>query len=64
MFLAFYKDWINQKNHRYYEKNGDLNFTKAEDYTPEQVEKMKKLVNPILIAMPPKGKNTAIVGWS
>lgn len=45
-----------------YEKNGDLNFPKAEDYTPEQVAQMKALVNPMLIAVPPKGKNTAIVG--
>jgi len=45
-----------------YEKNGDLNFPKAEDYTPQQVAQMKALVNPMLIAVPPKGKNTAIVG--
>ena len=45
-----------------YEKNGDLNFPKAEDYTPQQVARMKALVNPMLIAVPPKGKNTAIVG--
>ncbi|MDJ0798630.1 MAG: hypothetical protein QNJ51_17725 [Calothrix sp. MO_167.B12] len=32
------------------------------NYTPEQVAQMKALVNPMLIAVPPKGKNTAIVG--
>ncbi|WP_200817662.1 histidine phosphatase family protein, partial [Calothrix rhizosoleniae] len=45
-----------------YEKNGDLNFPKAEDYTPQQVAQMKALVNPMLIAVPPKRKNTVIVG--
>lgn len=45
-----------------YEKNGDLNFPKAEDYTDEQVADMKARLDPILAAVPPQGKNTVIVG--
>jgi len=45
-----------------YEKNGDLNFPKAEDYTPEQVAQMKERLDPILTAVPPQGTNTVIVG--
>ncbi|KST61884.1 hypothetical protein BC008_07415 [Mastigocoleus testarum BC008] len=45
-----------------YEKNGDLNFPKAEDYTPEQVAQMKARLAPMLTAVPQQGKNTAIVG--
>ncbi|MEM1172394.1 MAG: histidine phosphatase family protein [Cyanobacteria bacterium P01_H01_bin.35] len=45
-----------------YEKNGDLNFPKAEDYTPEQIAQMKARLDPMLTAVPPKGTNTVIVG--
>lgn len=45
-----------------YEKNADLNFPKAEDYTPEQVAQMKAQLTPMLTAAPTQGKNTAIVG--
>ncbi|MDY7007064.1 MAG: histidine phosphatase family protein [Cyanobacteriota bacterium] len=45
-----------------YEKNGDLNFPKAADYTPEQVAQMKALLDPMLTAMPSAGTNTIIVG--
>ncbi|NEO52635.1 MAG: histidine phosphatase family protein [Okeania sp. SIO3B5] len=45
-----------------YEKNGDLNFPKAEDYTPEQVAQMKARLDPMLTAVPQKGTNTVIVG--
>lgn len=45
-----------------YEKNADLNFPKAEDYTPEQTAKMKAQLTPMLTAVPTKGTNTVIVG--
>jgi len=45
-----------------YEKNGDLNFPKAEDYTDEQIAQMKARLNPILNAVPSQGTNTVIVG--
>ncbi|MBR8827407.1 MAG: histidine phosphatase family protein [Gomphosphaeria aponina SAG 52.96 = DSM 107014] len=45
-----------------YEKNGDLNFPPAEEYTPEQVAQMKALLTPMLIAVPASGTNTVIVG--
>ena len=45
-----------------YEKNSDLNFPKAEDYTPEQVAQMKERLDPMLIAVPPQGTNIVIVG--
>jgi phosphohistidine phosphatase SixA len=45
-----------------YVKNGDLNFPKAEDYTPAQVAQMKALLVPLLSQMPGPGTNTVIVG--
>lgn len=45
-----------------YEKNGDLNFPPAEEYTPEQVAQMKALLTPMLTARPASGTNTVIVG--
>ncbi|WP_287525549.1 hypothetical protein [Okeania sp. SIO2C2] len=49
-------------NWEWYEKNGDLNFPKAEDYTPEQIADMKARLDPMLTAVPPQGTNTVIVG--
>lgn len=45
-----------------YEKNADLNFPKAEDYTPEQEAQMKAQLTPMLTALPPQGTNIVIVG--
>ncbi|MBF2014189.1 MAG: histidine phosphatase family protein [Rivularia sp. T60_A2020_040] len=45
-----------------YEKNADLNFPKAEDYTPEQTAQMKAQLTPMLTAVPAKATNTVIVG--
>jgi phosphohistidine phosphatase SixA len=45
-----------------YEKNADLNFPKAEDYTPEQTAQMKTQLTPMLTAVPAKATNTVIVG--
>lgn len=45
-----------------YEKNADLNFPKAEDYTPEQTAQMKAQLTPMLAAVPTQGTNTIIVG--
>ncbi len=45
-----------------YEKNADLNFPKAEDYTPEQTAEMKAQLTPMLTAVPTTGTNTIIVG--
>lgn len=45
-----------------YVKNGDLNFPKAEDYSPEQVAQMKALLTPLLTQIPAPGTNTIIVG--
>lgn len=39
-----------------------LNFEPAEDYTPEQIEAMRKRVVPLLSAPPAPGTNTVIVG--
>ncbi|MBD2345534.1 histidine phosphatase family protein [Anabaena subtropica] len=45
-----------------YEKNANLNFPKAEDYSPEQTSQMKAQLTPMLTAVPTKGTNTVIVG--
>lgn len=45
-----------------YDKNSDLNFPKAEDYTPEQVAQMKERLDPMLTAVPAQGTNIVIVG--
>ena len=39
-----------------------LNFEKAEEYTPAQIQKMKTSIMPFLTAMPASGTNTVIVG--
>jgi phosphohistidine phosphatase SixA len=43
-----------------YEKNADLNFEPAEEYTEEQMQTMRDNVTPHLSAVPPKG-NTILV---
>ncbi|MGD1702478.1 histidine phosphatase family protein [Dapis sp. BLCC M229] len=45
-----------------YEKNGDLNFPKAEDYSDQQIVDMKARLDPMLTAVPLQGTNTVIVG--
>jgi len=43
-------------------KKAELNFEKAEDYTPEQIATMKNNVNPLITEKPLAGTNTVIVG--
>lgn len=43
-------------------KRPALNFEKAEEYTPEQINTMRDNVNPFLIQHPLEGTNTVIVG--
>jgi phosphohistidine phosphatase SixA len=45
-----------------YEKDPALNFLPFEDYTDEQMEKMKANVTPLLTAVPEDGTNDIIVG--
>ncbi len=45
-----------------YEKNGKLNFAKAEEYTDEQVKEMADGITPLLVAKPAAGTNDIIVG--
>ena len=45
-----------------YEKNADLNFPPAEEYTEEQVVQMREGVMPLLTAVPESGTNKVIVG--
>ncbi|MDX2229552.1 MAG: histidine phosphatase family protein [Leptolyngbyaceae cyanobacterium bins.349] len=45
-----------------YEKTAKLNFLPFEDYTDEQVAQMKSNVMPLLLAVPPAGTNTVIIG--
>lgn len=45
-----------------YEKNADLNFEPAEDYTEEQMAAMKERVTPHLSTKPEEGKNIVLVG--
>ncbi|NJO94879.1 MAG: histidine phosphatase family protein [Pleurocapsa sp. CRU_1_2] len=45
-----------------YEKDPALNFLPFEDYTDEQMEKMKANVTPLLTAVPEDGTNNIIVG--
>lgn len=44
-----------------YEKNEKLNFLPSEDYTPEQIEKMRERVMPLVVKVPSDGVNTVIV---
>ncbi|MEM9017111.1 MAG: histidine phosphatase family protein [Verrucomicrobiota bacterium] len=44
-----------------YEKNAHFNFIPAEDYSEEEMEKMKVRVTPYLSEIPPEGENTIIV---
>lgn len=44
-----------------YEKNADFNFIPAEDYSEEEVAKMKETVTPYLSEVPAQGENTVIV---
>ena len=43
-------------------KNSKLNFLPFEEYTSDQIKQMKSNLNPFLSSIPPKGKNTVIVG--
>ncbi|MBE9203297.1 histidine phosphatase family protein [Synechocystis salina LEGE 06099] len=45
-----------------YKKNADLNFPKAEDYSPEQIAQMKALLMPFLTQIPSPGTNNIVVG--
>ncbi len=45
-----------------YRKDPALNFEPSEEYTADQVEKMKRQVVPMLSSPPAKGTNTVIVG--
>lgn len=45
-----------------YEKVSGLNFAKAEEYTPEQIEQMRAGIMPYLTEVPAAGTNTVVVG--
>ena len=45
-----------------HEENPALNFEPAEEYTDEQVERMKNNLTPLLSAEPADGENTVLVG--
>ncbi len=45
-----------------YQKDPDLNFYPAEEYTDEQFDQMRQAVLPFLSTVPEEGVNTVVVG--